>query len=78
MNDAEVGVMFREHASRGVTAMRVFAHYDFDPSGFQPQLGVYNEKAFRRCVCIHACISAIVCLVACEECEGRRGGAEEP
>lgn len=50
MSENEVSVMFREHAQRGVTAMRVFAHSSFDSvsSPMMPSFGTYNEDAIKR------------------------------
>jgi hypothetical protein len=41
--------MFYEHARRGATVMRIFAHSFFDyPEAMMPDFGVYNEDALRR------------------------------
>lgn len=51
MSDNEVGVMMREHAKYGVTAMRVFAHSNFNSvpaPTIMPRFGVYNETALQR------------------------------
>lgn len=50
MSDNEVAVMMKEHAKRGASIMRVFAHSNFEsvPNSMMPSFGEFNEDAIRR------------------------------